>query len=297
MPPWPCAIPGPAPAPCPGALPRLAEAAALTVLALGVAGVMQLFVRGPADTSPGAGLIVLRLDAIGATVTLLVAFVGWVVVRYARSYLDGEPREGAFHGLLLATLAAGFVAVGAALRRLLLFYPARAGQGRGGQVRPGLGHGRCGANAPRSHGQCGAAGVVLPDIAALVAVDNGTTAPGQNAREHGVTIAMADQTGPFDFHLTRKLVDLCRADGIGHQKDIFRHYRSDSASALEAGADVRTALVTFGVDASHGHERIHIDALTALARLLALYAISPVEIPRDAHLLSGLHGFPEQTHP
>ena len=43
------------------------------------------------------------LDAIGATVTLLVAFVGWVVVRYARSYLDGEPREGAFHGLLLAT--------------------------------------------------------------------------------------------------------------------------------------------------------------------------------------------------
>ena len=143
----------------------------------------------------------------------------------------------------------------------------------------------------------GAAGVVLPDIASLVAVDNGTTAPGQNSREHGVTIAMADQTGPFDYHLTRKLVDLCRADGIGHQKDIFRHYRSDSASALEAGADVRTALVTFGVDASHGYERIHMDALTALARLLALYAISPVEIPRDAHLLSGLRGFPEQTHP
>ncbi|MFP1645798.1 hypothetical protein [Pontitalea aquivivens] len=43
------------PGPRPGALPRLAEAAALTVLALGVAGVMQLFVRGPADTSPGRG--------------------------------------------------------------------------------------------------------------------------------------------------------------------------------------------------------------------------------------------------
>lgn len=127
----------------PGALPRLAEGAALTALALAGAGVVQLLTLGPATlgTSPGAGLIVLRLDAIGATVTLLVAFVGWVVVRYACSYLDGEPREGAFHGLLLATLAAvlllaqagslvllaaGFVAVGAALRRLLLFYPARA---------------------------------------------------------------------------------------------------------------------------------------------------------------------------
>lgn len=138
----------------------------------------------------------------------------------------------------------------------------------------------------------GAAGVVLPDIASLVAVDNGTVAPGQNSRETGVTIAMADQTGPFDFHLTRKLAELCRAHGIEHQKDIFRHYRSDSASALEAGADVRTALLTFGVDASHGYERTHIDALTALARLLALYALSPVEIPRDAKLLSGLKGFP-----
>lgn len=128
----------------------------------------------------------------------------------------------------------------------------------------------------------GAAGVVLPDIASLVAVDNGTTAPGQNSRETGVTIAMADQTGPFDYHLTRKLVHLCRADGIDHQKDIFRHYRSDSASALEAGADVRTALVTFGVDASHGYERIHMDALTSVARLLALYALSPVEIAQDA---------------
>jgi hypothetical protein len=37
----------------------------------------------------------LRLDAISATMTLLVAFIGWIVMRYARSYLDGEAREGA----------------------------------------------------------------------------------------------------------------------------------------------------------------------------------------------------------
>lgn len=142
----------------------------------------------------------------------------------------------------------------------------------------------------------GAASILLPDIASLVAVDNGTTAPGQNSSEFGVTIAMGDQTGPFDFHLTRKLVALCRANDIRMQKDLFRHYRSDSASAIEAGADVRTALVTFGVDASHGYERIHIHALRSLAELLTAYSLSEVEIPRDRLTVSGLTGFTRQPH-
>jgi peptidase M42 family hydrolase len=96
----------------------------------------------------------------------------------------------------------------------------------------------------------GASSVLTHDVASMVAVDNGTTAPGQNSDEFGVTIAMADQTGPFDYHLTRKMVELCRQNDIRYQKDVFRYYRSDSASALEAGADVRTSQVTFGVDAA-----------------------------------------------
>ncbi len=48
----------------------------------------------------------------------------------------------------------------------------------------------------------GAASILTPEIASMVAVDNGTSAPGQNSAEFGVTIAMADQTGPFDYHLT-----------------------------------------------------------------------------------------------
>ncbi|SEA67030.1 osmoprotectant NAGGN system M42 family peptidase [Rubrimonas cliftonensis] len=140
----------------------------------------------------------------------------------------------------------------------------------------------------------GAASILLPDIAAMVAVDNGTSAPGQNSDEFGVTVAMADQTGPFDFHLTRKLVELCRDHDIRHQKDVFRAYRSDSASAIEAGADVRTALVTFGVDASHGYERIHMHALRSLAELVTVYALSPVEIARDAEPIGDLAGFTSQ---
>jgi len=140
----------------------------------------------------------------------------------------------------------------------------------------------------------GAAAILLPDIASMIAVDNGTSAPGQNSAEFGVTISMADQTGPFDFHLTQKLVELCKSNDIRYQKDIFRFYRSDSASALEAGADVRTALVTFGVDASHGYERIHMHALRSLSELLTAYALSRVEIPRDESPMADIEGFTRQ---
>lgn len=140
----------------------------------------------------------------------------------------------------------------------------------------------------------GASSVLVPDVASMVSVDNGTTAPGQNSSEFGVTISMADQTGPFDWHLTRKLVRLAVEHDIPHQKDVFRYYRSDSASALESGADIRTALLTFGIDASHGYERIHRSALVDLARLLIAYAESEVEITRDVRELGDAKGFTHQ---
>lgn len=141
----------------------------------------------------------------------------------------------------------------------------------------------------------GASAALVADIASLVAVDNGTTAPGQNSSEFGVTLAMADQTGPFDYHLSKKLFELCGEHDIAVQKDVFRYYRSDAASAVEAGHDVRTALLTFGVDASHGYERIHLNALVSIARLLVHYAASEVQIERDAKETAvGLKGFTRQ---
>ncbi len=140
----------------------------------------------------------------------------------------------------------------------------------------------------------GASSVLTQDVASLVSVDNGTAAPGQASDEFGVTIGMADQTGPFDYHLTRKLIRLCRENDIAYQQDVFRYYRSDSASAVEAGHDVRAALIAFGIDASHGHERIHMHALRSLAELITAYARSPVEIPRDAEEIGPLKGFTQQ---
>ena len=124
----------------PGRLPALAEAATLAALGVSLAALAQLWAMGPFAFAPG-DIAVLRLDAISATLALLVSFVGWVVVRYARRYLDGEAREGRFHALTLAAiaavlvlvtaanlavLAASFVATGLILRQLLLFYPERA---------------------------------------------------------------------------------------------------------------------------------------------------------------------------
>lgn len=121
----------------------------------------------------------------------------------------------------------------------------------------------------------GASAILHGDVAEMVSVDNGTIAPGQNTSEYGVTIAMQDSSGPFDRRLTNRLIDLCRREGIDHSRDVFRYYRSDAAAAVEAGNDIRTALVCFGIDASHGYERAHLSSLEAVSRLLLAYMASP----------------------
>jgi peptidase M42 family hydrolase len=140
----------------------------------------------------------------------------------------------------------------------------------------------------------GASAVLHGDVAEMVAIDNATPAPGQNSRERGVTIAMADSTGPFDYHLTHRLLDLCEEHGIEHQRDVFKYYRCDAASALEAGNDIRFALAGFGADASHGWERTTLDGLKSLAELLSLYIQSGPVVPRDRMVLGPLKGFPTQ---
>jgi len=140
----------------------------------------------------------------------------------------------------------------------------------------------------------GASSVLHGDVAEMLAIDNATPAPGQASRETGVTVAMADSTGPFDYHFVRKLIRICQENDIPYQRDVFRYYRTDAASAIEAGNDIRTALVCFGADASHGWERTHVNALESLARLLAMYVQSPSTMARDRNRLGPITGFPTQ---
>ncbi|MEX2453078.1 MAG: osmoprotectant NAGGN system M42 family peptidase [Rhodospirillaceae bacterium] len=140
----------------------------------------------------------------------------------------------------------------------------------------------------------GASGTLHGDIAEMVSVDNGTLAPGQNTSEFGVTIAAMDSAGPFDYHLVKYLIELCRKNEIPFSRDVFNYYRSDAASALESGNDVRTCLVCFGLDASHGYERVHRDSLNHLSRLLTAYMKSERILRRDRKDLGSIEDFPRQ---
>jgi NAD(P)H-quinone oxidoreductase subunit 5 len=126
----------------PGSLPRWSEASALAAFALGLAGLVQAAL-GPLATIgvlSGAARLALRADLVSTAMATLVGFIGWIVMRYSRTYLDGEAREGTFHALMLTALAAVLVfvqagtlatmilaaiIVGIAMKRLLLFYPDR----------------------------------------------------------------------------------------------------------------------------------------------------------------------------
>lgn len=141
----------------------------------------------------------------------------------------------------------------------------------------------------------GASSVLHQDVSSMVAIDNSTVAMGQNSEEDKVIIAMRDQGGIYDYHLTHKMISLCEENEITYVRDIFRYYKSDATSALSAGNDIRTALICFGLDASHGYERTHVASLESLTKLICHYMISETEIPRDKDKLGSLEGFPNQA--
>ncbi|WP_171235168.1 proton-conducting transporter membrane subunit [Ruegeria sp. HKCCA6837] len=127
----------------PGNLPKVAEWAALAAFGVSALAVMLLIAKGSGTSTMigfwGVGLSV-RLDAVSATMLVLVSFIGWIVLRYSATYMDGEPRQGAFSGWMSVALAAvlllvtsgnivqllvAWIATSLALHQLLLFYPER----------------------------------------------------------------------------------------------------------------------------------------------------------------------------
>jgi peptidase M42 family hydrolase len=127
----------------------------------------------------------------------------------------------------------------------------------------------------------GARAVIKDDVSEVLGVDIGPVAAGQGAREKGVTIPLMDSAGPHDYHLTRRLLRLCTDHDIPCNRDVFRFYHSDASAAVSAGHDVRTALLCFGADASHGYERTHLSVLVHLAELLTLYIQSGPTLAED----------------
>jgi NAD(P)H-quinone oxidoreductase subunit 5 len=88
-----------------------AEWAGLGAMAASALAVIALLALGPADLMVwGFGP---RLDPVSAVMLAVTSLLGWVVLRYARTYMDGAARQGAFTARMAATLAAVTLLVGA----------------------------------------------------------------------------------------------------------------------------------------------------------------------------------------
>lgn len=127
----------------PLAMARLAAFAAWTAFVAAAAASAGLAAFGRIDATfaaLGPVAVGVYFDALSATMLLLVSFIGAVVTRYARNYLDGDPQHGRFSKWLALTLAAvltlmisgnlamfaaGWIAMSLCLHQLLLFYPDR----------------------------------------------------------------------------------------------------------------------------------------------------------------------------
>ncbi|MBI3039420.1 M42 family metallopeptidase [bacterium] len=118
------------------------------------------------------------------------------------------------------------------------------------------------------HGACGG----LPTSAKeMLVVDMGVVGERVEGDELSVSICVKDSSGPYDYDIRRALAKLAKELKLPYKLDVFPFYASDGSAALQAGNDLRVALIGPGVSASHGMERTHVKALEATKSLVIAY--------------------------
>lgn len=115
------------------------------------------------------------------------------------------------------------------------------------------------------------AAYIPEDITEMIAVDMGCIGLDLSCTEYDVSICAKDLSGPYDYNMTTRLVELAKGNDINYAVDIYPQYSSDSSAALRGGNNIRGALIGPGVHASHGLERTHYTALENTIKLLYLY--------------------------
>lgn len=112
----------------------------------------------------------------------------------------------------------------------------------------------------------------IPDsINELIAIDMGAMGDDLTCKENQVSICAKDSSGPYDYHMVNRLIELAKDNSIDYAVDIYPHYGSDASAALHAGHNIKCALIGPGVHASHSMERTHIDGLINTLNLLINY--------------------------
>jgi len=111
-------------------------------------------------------------------------------------------------------------------------------------------------------------------ISEVVGVDMGCVGLDLNGSEYDVSICAKDSSGPYDYELVTRLVNLAKANDVKYAMDIYDRYGSDVSAALRAGHDIKGVVIGPGVAASHGMERTHMDAVENTYKLLSLYLVN-----------------------
>jgi len=117
----------------------------------------------------------------------------------------------------------------------------------------------------------GASHGIDDSVSELLCVDMGALGIGQNSDEYTVSICAKDSSGPYDFELRSRLVNLSKEIGVMYKVDTYPFYGSDGSAALRAGRDIKVALIGPGIYASHSYERTHVDSIENTAKLLIAY--------------------------
>lgn len=109
------------------------------------------------------------------------------------------------------------------------------------------------------------------DIDELVGIDMGCVGLDLSCTEQDVSICAKDGSGPYDYDITNRLIELSKKHNLNYAVDIYPMYSSDVSASLKGGNDIKGALIGPGVHASHGMERTHFDGITNTIKLMYAY--------------------------
>ena len=109
------------------------------------------------------------------------------------------------------------------------------------------------------------------NISELIAVDMGCIGEDLACSEYDVSICAKDSSGPYDYEITSKFIELAKENSLNYAVDIYPFYGSDVSAALRGGNDIKGGLIGPGVHASHGMERCHQQAIDSTIKLILAY--------------------------
>lgn len=116
-----------------------------------------------------------------------------------------------------------------------------------------------------------------PEVSEFVAVDIGLIGPDYDGNEYAVSICAKDNSTPYDYELTTRLIQLAEKAGCNYAVDIFYRYGTDANAALKSGNNIKAAACGMACYCSHGMERTHVEGLNNTIQLLLAYVLETVD--------------------